>query len=75
MKIKLGHSKTVYNAKRKFGSHLSYRAVYMNIEGKETALLFSADDIKDARERANKNIEDLPELQVSFWKWFKLLFK
>jgi hypothetical protein len=51
--------KNVYNAERKFGSNPKYILIKGNYEGSKIDLLFTENDIKDAKERAFKNQEDL----------------
>lgn len=61
-RIKMGRLKEVDNTARKFGEALTYIAVWVEDEnGKnERPLLFTADAIKEAEERAKKNMEDVP---------------
>lgn len=52
MKIKLGQLKKVSNHKRKFGSALSYNAVYVEFDNGITATLLLSDaEIAEAIER------------------------
>ena len=44
MKIKLGQLKKVSNHKRKFGSALSYNAVYVEFDNGNTVVLLLSDD-------------------------------
>ena len=71
MKIKLGQLKKVSNHKRKFGSALSYNAVYVEFDNGDTKpLLLSDAEIAEAIERAGKNLEDVPKLHVPLLRRF-----
>ena len=60
-RVKRGRISEVDNTDRVFGSALKYNAVWVeDIDGNnERCLLFTADEIKKADERAKRNIEDL----------------
>lgn len=60
-RVKQGRVIKVENQDRKFGSALSYNAIWIeDSNGKnERCVLFTDDELKKAEERANKNIEDL----------------
>ena len=69
MKIKLGQLKKVSNHKRKFGSALSYNAVYVEFDnGNTEALLLSDIEIADAIKRSDNNLEDIPKLHLPILK-------
>ena len=57
--IGIGYLKIVDNKQRRFGSHSSYKHVaVMDNTYNKIDLLFTFDEIQDARERAEKNKED-----------------
>lgn len=60
-KVKQGRIIEVDNTERKFGSALSYKAVWVeDANGKnERCLLFTDAEIEIAQNRADNNIEDL----------------
>lgn len=60
-KIRSGRLQKVDNKHRKFGSALEYFALWVeDSNGKnERCILFTADEIKKAEERSNRNPEDL----------------
>jgi len=64
--VKLGRRIPVENKDRKFGSANDYQLVWVEDEnGKcEEPLLFTANDIDKARERAKNNPEDVKEQSV-----------
>lgn len=59
-KVKMGHIVTVPNAARKFGAARKYGLIKLQAEdGKEGYFLFTANALRVARERAQKNPEDI----------------
>jgi len=68
MKSKILLSEEVPNTARIFGSGLSYYPVMIEDgDGNETQALFTRAQIKEAKERAARNPEDLPA-EETFWK-------
>jgi len=62
MKGRIYLTEKVDNSKRKFGEALSYFPAYIiNENGDNIPVLFSADDISKAMERAKRNMEDVPD--------------
>ena len=56
----------VENQDRKFGSQLMYYPCIVVLDGEESPALFTANQIKEAKTRAQKNPEDVPG-DASFW--------
>ena len=66
MKSKIYLKEEVGNKDRKFGSSLSYYPVMVeDPDGNETPALFTRSQLKEARVRAARNPEDIPN--ESFW--------
>lgn len=68
--MKIGEIIPVQNKNKKFGANLHYHAVHVCIEGKVVPLLLSHGELEIAKDRAERNMEDIPKLS-----WFQRLFK
>jgi len=69
MESKINLTEEVPNKGRTFGSLLSYYPVMIvDSDGHETPALFTRSQIKEAKERAARNPEDIPEGQT-FFEW------
>jgi len=65
-KIKQGKIIAVNNKGKKFGANDQYYAIWVeDINKKELCLLFTEHQLTIAKERANKNPEDIPK--KGFW--------
>jgi len=72
MKGKIFLSEEVGNKDRRFGQALSYQpAMIIDRDGNEQPALFTRDQIKEAKDRAARNPEDVPET-ITFWEWLGL---
>jgi aconitase A len=70
IKSKINMKEELENKERKFGSTLNYYPAYVVMsEGEEVPALFTADQLKEAMDRAAKNPEDIEEEETSFWSW------
>ena len=59
----------VKNQDKKFGANDSYYPVYIKYtDGSYDAAFFTENDLKVAKERAEKNPEDVPEKASLFWR-------
>ena len=68
MKSKIYLNEEVVNKDRRFGSALTYFPVIIIDEyGDEVEALFTETQIKDAKYRAKRNPEDIPE-DLTFWE-------
>lgn len=68
MKSKIHKSEEVGNKDRRFGSALSYYpAMIIDGDGNETPALFTRAQIMEAKKRAARNPEDVPE-NKTFWE-------
>ena len=59
-KAKQGKIITVANKNRKFGANEEYYAIWVDTNGKEHCLLFTEYELNRAKDRAEKNPEDIP---------------
>jgi|TARA_R100000152_G_C6700049_1_gene129766 hypothetical protein len=61
-KVKQGRIIEVENKSRKFGANSKYFAIWTeNSDKKEICLLFTENQLTTAKERADKNPEDIPK--------------
>ena len=61
-KAKQGKIITVANTQRKFGANSEYYAIWIeNAKKQEKCLLFTEHELNRARDRADKNPEDIPK--------------
>jgi hypothetical protein len=60
-KVKRGKVIQVENKNKKFGANSDYYAIWVeNSKGSEYCLLFTEYELNRAKDRANKNPEDIP---------------
>ena len=68
MKSRIVLGEIVLNEKRKFGSLKHYYPCsILDVDGTEAPAMFSKDQIVKAMARADKNPEDVPKIERSFW--------
>jgi hypothetical protein len=66
MKSKMVLGEVVQNKERKFGSQTEYYPCEIKQEDESVYALFTKDQVDEAIERANRNVEDIPE--KTFWE-------
>ena len=64
MKARIGQITRVFNKTRRGNSNRHYLAVWAEDDGKPTALLITEQELNNLRERADKNRNDLPLLEI-----------
>jgi|TARA_R110002051_G_scaffold69161_1_gene124397 hypothetical protein len=64
MRARIGQITRVFNKTRRGNSNKHYLAVWAEDDGKPTALLITEQELNNLRERADKNRNDLPLLEI-----------
>jgi hypothetical protein len=64
MKARIGHITRVFNKTRKGNSNKHYLAIWAEDGGSPIALLITEQELSNLRERADKNRNDLPLLEI-----------
>ena len=64
MKAKLGQIRRVFNKTRRGNASKHYFALWTDDSGKPVALLLTEQELSDMKKRADKNVNDLPVLDL-----------
>ncbi len=64
MKAKLGQIRRVFNKTRKGNASKHYFALWADDSGKPVALLITEQELSVIKERADRNVSDLPFLEL-----------